>query len=60
MKEGLRWLLAMVETHWDDLKVRVESDMKVKEEARKVEAAAKRERVRKIREERYVCSCLLV
>lgn len=52
MKEGLRWLLLTVESHWEELKTRVESDTKIAEEARKAETAAKRERVRKLREER--------
>ena len=53
MKEGLLWLLGMVEKNWEQLKVRVESAVKAVEELRKVEAAARRERVRKQREERY-------
>ncbi|KAL8563310.1 hypothetical protein ACOMHN_028833 [Nucella lapillus] len=52
MKEGLRWLLVTVESHWEDLNTRVESDTKIAEEARKAEMAARRERVRKLREER--------
>lgn len=54
MKEGLRWLLAMVEKMGEELKARVESDMKAVDELRKAEAAARRERVRKQREERCV------
>lgn len=52
MRAGLKWLLATVELHWDELKERVEKDMKDAEEQRKIEAAAKRERVRKQKEER--------
>ena len=54
MKEGLRWLLATIEGQGDKLKDRVESDMKAVDEQRKAEAAARRERVRKQREERFV------
>ncbi|XP_076466736.1 uncharacterized protein LOC143297986 [Babylonia areolata] len=52
LKEGLRWLLAMIDSRWEELKTRVDSDMKAAAEAQKIEAAARRERVRKQREER--------
>ncbi|KAK7107434.1 hypothetical protein V1264_015366 [Littorina saxatilis] len=52
MKEGLRWLLGVVEKQWAQLKIRVDSDVKAVDQQRKEEAAARRERVRKQREDR--------
>ena len=52
MREGLYWLLRMVAEHWEELKARVEADMRTVEKLRRAEAEARRERVRKQREER--------
>jgi hypothetical protein len=52
MREGLRWLLQVIDSQWEELKGRVEEDVRVAREIEKAEAAARRERVRKAREER--------
>ncbi len=52
IKEGLQWLCDTIEKDWEKLKLRVDEDTAVEEEVRKKEAAARKERVRKIREER--------
>ncbi|KAK7503066.1 hypothetical protein BaRGS_00005692 [Batillaria attramentaria] len=52
MREGLKWLVGTVEKNEQELRARVEADMKGVEEMRKAEALARKERVRKAKEER--------
>ena len=53
IKKGLSWLCAVVDKQFDSLQERIIQDIAIEEEKRKIEKAAKVERVRKIKEERY-------
>lgn len=53
IKVGLKWMCATLEHNWRVYQPRVENDMEVEAAKKRKELAEKKERVRKIREERY-------
>lgn len=54
MRQGLSWLIAMIEKQGEELQERIKADMAAVKELQEAEAAARRERVRKRREGRSV------
>ena len=53
IKHGMTWMCSVLNKSYDKLHLRVQEDMEVAEKKRQVENAARKERVRKAREERY-------
>lgn len=53
IKQGMRWLLALIEKDWTKLSERVAADMEIKRKKQEKEKRERAERVKKIREERY-------
>ena len=53
IKVGLKWICATLDHNWSVYQPRVEQDMKEEAARKQKELEEKRERVRKIREERY-------
>ena len=52
IKSGLQWLCTMIDHNWPTYHGRVEGDVAEQDKIRKQEMEERRERVRKIREER--------
>ena len=55
IKTGLKWMCATLDHNWNVYHPRVDGDMKEEAERKQKEMSEKRERVRKMREERYSC-----
>ena len=53
IKHGMTWLCTILDKLFDKLKLRVQEDMEIAEKKRQEENAARKERVKKAREERY-------
>ena len=54
IKHGMTWLTTILDKSFDLLKLRVQEDMEIAAKIREEENAARKERVRKAREERYI------
>ena len=54
IKHGMTWLTTILDKSFDSLKLRVQEDMEIAAKIREEENAARKERVRKAREERYI------
>ena len=52
IKNGLRWLIDSINKDWDTLSVRVERDTEEQKEKDRLDREKKREKARRIREER--------
>ena len=52
IKNGLRWLIDSINKDWDTLSVRVEGDTEEQKEKDRLDREKKREKARRIREER--------
>ena len=53
IKHGMTWLCTILDKLFDKLNLRVQEDMEIAAKVREEENAARKERVRKAREERY-------
>ena len=52
IKNGVQWLVDSINKDWEDLSVRVEKDMAEQKEKDRIDRERKREKAKRIREER--------
>ncbi len=52
IKNGVQWLIDSINSDWDNLNVRVEKDMAEQKEKDRIDRERKREKAKRIREER--------
>lgn len=52
IKSGLQWLIDAINKDWDHLNAKVEKDTEVQKEKDRIDKEKKREKARRIREER--------